>query len=92
MFNLLGPREVTDMYKTVNSLFKFYENTEVCKVADSSCAFCTYWIFLSYCSPRIRLKLFDAERHLSLVSVKCQYNCLNLISYLKEILSAAQVE
>ena len=51
-----------------------------------------YGIFLSDGSPRVFLKLLDAEGHLPLLAIEGQDDCLYLVAYLQEVLSTAQVE
>ena len=92
MLDLLGPGQVTDVNQTVHALLKLYKDTEVGEVADGGDMTGIYRIFLCDGSPRVLLKLLDAERHLPLLAVEGQDNGLYLVAYLQEVLGTAQVE
>ena len=91
MLNLLSPREVADVDKTVNTFLKLYEDTEVSEVANLCSVLRAYWILNLDSLPWVFLKLLDAERHLTLVAVECEDNCLNLVTNLHEFLCRTQV-
>ena len=60
MLNLLGPRKVADVDKTVNTFLKLYEYTEVGEVSYLSIVLASYRILHFDCLPWIFLQLLDA--------------------------------
>ena len=92
MLDLLGPGQVADVDQSVHAFLKFHEYTEVGEVADCSGMAGVDGIFFGDGSPRILLKLLDAEGHLPLLAVEGQDDCLYLVAHFQEVLSAAQVE
>ena len=86
MLNLLCPREVGDVDKSVNTFLKLYEDTEVSEVANLCCVLAAYRILNLDVLPRIFLKLLDAERHLALCAVEGEDNGLYLVAHVEELL------
>ena len=91
MLYLLCPREVRDMDKSVNTLLELYEDTEVSEVTNLSVVLRTYRVLLLDSLPWILSELLDTERHLALVAVECEDNCLNLVTNVKELLCRTEV-
>ena len=86
MLYLLCPREVRDMDKSVNTLLELYEDTEVSEVTNLSVVLRTYRVLLLDSLPWILSELLDTERHLALIAVESEDNCLNLVTNVKELL------
>ena len=61
VLNLLGPREVADVDKTVNTFFKFYKHTEVGEVANLSRVLAAHRILGFDSFPWIFLELLDTK-------------------------------
>ena len=91
MFNLLRPRQVRDVNQAVNTFFDFNEYTEVSEVTNFCSVLAADRILLFDSFPRIRLQLFDTQRHLTLFTVQSQDYCLNFVTYLHEVLCRTQV-
>ena len=89
MFNLLGPREVADMDKSVYAFFQFYEDTEVGEVANLSGMLASNRIFHLDGFPWIFFELLNAEAHLALFAIKRQDNSFYLITNVHELLCGA---
>ena len=86
MLYLLCPREVRDVDESVNTLFELYEDTEVSEVANLCSVLTSNRILNLDCLPWVFLKLLDAERHLALLAVESQDNCLYLVANVEEFL------
>ena len=91
VLNLLGPAQVADVDQTVNTFLDLNEYTEVGEVANLSGVLAANGILLLDGLPGISLQLLDTQRHLALVAVESQDNCLYVVANLHEVLSAAQV-
>lgn len=91
VLNLLCPREVRDVDKSVNTFLEFNEDTEVSEVANLSCVLRAFRILSCDSLPWIFLKLLCAERHLALVAVESEDNSLYLVANLHEVLSRTEV-
>ena len=91
MLNLLGPRQVADVDEAVNTFLELYEDTEVGEVAYLSGVLAANGVLNLNGLPGIFLQLLDAERHLALVAVECEDNCLYLVAYVQEFLCATQM-
>ena len=87
MLNLLSPAEVADVDQTVNTLLELYKYTEVGEVANLSSVLAAYRILSLDSLPWILAELLDTQRHLALVAVESQDNCLNIVANLQELLS-----
>ena len=87
MLNLLGPREVRDVDKAVNTFLKLYEDTEVGEVANLSGVLAADRILGIDALQWVFLELLDTEAHLALLAVEGQDNCLYLVAYVQEVLS-----
>ena len=79
------------MDESVNTLLELYEDTEVGKVANLCCVLRANRILGLDVSPRIFLQLTNAERHLALLAVESEDNCLYLVANVHEFLCAAEV-
>ena len=91
MLHLLGPREVADVNQTVNTFFKFYEDTEVSEVAHLCGVARAKRIFLLDGLPWVFLQLLDAKRHLALGAVESEDDSLHGVAFVHELLGRAQV-
>ena len=87
MLNLLSPREVRDVYETLDTILDLYEYAEVREVANACSALCASRVLLLDLCPRIRSELLNAERHLTLLTVEGKKNCLDLVAHLHKLLS-----
>ena len=87
MLHLLGPRQVRDVDKTIDTLLELYEDTEVGEVADLCSVDRADRILLLDILPRILLELLQTERHLALLTVERQDNGLYLVADVEELLS-----
>ncbi len=58
------------MNKSVNAFFKLGEYAEISEVAHFCRMAAADRILVFYVLPRVRLELFDAERHLALFAIK----------------------
>ncbi len=92
VLDLLGPAQVADVDKTVDTFLKLHEDTEVGEIADRSGMFRVDGIFFVDGSPRIRFELLDTEAHLALLAVEGEDDGLHLLAHFEEILCAAQVQ
>ena len=79
------------MDKSVNTLLELYEDTEVSEVTNLSVVLRTYRVLVLDSLPWILLELLDTERHLALVAVECEDNCLNLVTNVQELLCRTEV-
>ena len=91
VLNLLGPAQVADMNQAVNTFLNLCKYTEVGEVAYLGGVLAAHRILLLDVLPGIFLQLLDAERHLALLAVESEDDSLYLVTYLHEVLSAAQV-
>ncbi len=79
------------MDQAVHALFQLNKNAEVGEVANRSCMLGANRVFGKDVGPRIRNKLFDAERHLAGFAVQGEHNSLHLVAFLEEVLGGTQV-
>ena len=91
VLNLLGPAQVADVDEAVNTFLNLNEYAEVGEVANLSGVLAADGVLGFDGLPGIVLQLLDAQRHLALVAIQSQDNCLYLVTNLHEVLSAAQV-
>ena len=91
VLNLLGPAQVADVDEAVNTFLNLNEYAEVGEVANLSSVLAADGVLGFDSLPGIVLQLLDAQRHLALVAIQSQDNCLYLVANLHEVLSAAQV-
>ena len=91
MLNLLGPREVADVDKSVNTLLQLNEYAEVGEVAHLSSMLASNRILNLDSLPWVFLKLLDTKAHLALVAVESEDNSLHLVAHAEEVLGRAQV-
>ena len=90
MLDLLGPRQVADVDQTLNALFHLNEDTEVGEVTHLSGVLRANGILLLDGVPRIVGQLLNAKRHLAVIAVQSQDNCLDLVAHLHEVLGGTQ--
>ena len=86
-----APRKVCDVDESVNTFLEFNEDTEVSEVANLSGVLAANRILNLDGLPWVFLKLLDAERHLALLAVESEDNCLYLVANVHEFLCAAEV-
>ena len=91
VFHFLGPGEVGDVDQAVYALFDFNEYAEVGEVAHFGGVLRADGIFDFDVFPGILLELLDTEAHLALLAVEGENYGFNLVAYLHEVLSAAEV-
>ena len=91
VLDLLRPREVGDVYKTIDTFFDLYEDTEVGEVADLSRVARADGEALVDVFPWIFLELLETEAHLTLFAVKREDDSFDYVADLQEFLSRADV-
>ncbi len=91
VFDTLGPAEVGDVDKTIDTFLDFNEHAEVGEVAHLGGVLAADRIFGLDVFPRISLELLDAEAHLAVFAVEGEDDGFDLVAYLHEVLSRAQV-
>ena len=74
------------MNQAINTLFKLCEDTEVSEVANLCLVNRANRILLFDVLPRISLQLLQAERHLALLTVEREDNCLHIVANVQELL------
>src|SRR5215472_12413755 len=85
MFHALGPGQIGHVHEAVNAFFDFDEGAEVGHVAHPPFYNRTHAVAAVDGGPRIRLKLFEAERNAAFFRVHFQHDCLNLVARLDHL-------
>ena len=82
----LVPAEIADVDKTLDTVLKLCEYTEVGDIAYGSLMLASYRIFLADILPRILGKLLETKGNLACLTVDRENLSLYFVAHLKELL------
>ena len=91
VFDFLGPAEVADMDKTVDTFFDFNKYAEVGEVAHAGSVTAADGIANLDVFPGIFLELLQAKAHLAVGTVESEDDSLDFVADFEEVLSRAEV-
>jgi len=91
MFDFLGPAEVANMDKAVDTFLNFNKYTEIGEIANFGSVSWTNHIPGFNLWPWVVFHLFDTQRHFVFIAIQGQDGSFHLVSDFQEVLSRTEV-